>query len=181
MIGTVIFMLSFAVAAFADQFMWFVAAMIILTVGEMLIWRQFRPLPIPLRPKGGRDSIRASSTARRREADDRSPYRRIDGRYVQYADPLCRLDCFYIAAMVISSMYDRPLKKKEPVNHFSPLKKAYDACIVRFLFFRFQIKRAPVILRKPTCKKIEADNPDATSSVVTRTRLPTYTIQLIAI
>ncbi len=52
MIGTVIFMLSFAVAAFADQFMWFVAAMIILTVGEMLIWPAVPTIANSLAPKG---------------------------------------------------------------------------------------------------------------------------------
>jgi MFS family permease len=51
-IGTIIFMISFAVAASAEQFLWFVAAMTILTIGEMLIWPAVPTIADQLAPKG---------------------------------------------------------------------------------------------------------------------------------
>ncbi|WP_442595602.1 MDR family MFS transporter [Neobacillus sp. D3-1R] len=52
MIGTIIFVVSFAVAASAEQFMWFIAAMAILTVGEMLIWPAVPTIASQLAPEG---------------------------------------------------------------------------------------------------------------------------------
>lgn len=51
-IGTIIFMGSFAVAASAEKFMWFIAAMAILTIGEMLIWPAVPTIADQLAPKG---------------------------------------------------------------------------------------------------------------------------------
>jgi MFS family permease len=51
-IGTVIFVISFAVAASAEKFMWFIAAMAILTIGEMLIWPAVPTIADQLAPKG---------------------------------------------------------------------------------------------------------------------------------
>lgn len=117
MIGTVIFMLSFAVAAFADQFMWFVAAMIILTVGEMLIWPAVPTIANSLAPKGREGFYQGivNSTA----TGGRMIGPLIGGLMVDMFSMqilFVVLIAFYIAAMVISSMYDRPLKKKEPVT-----------------------------------------------------------------
>ncbi|WP_370296968.1 MDR family MFS transporter [Rossellomorea marisflavi] len=117
MIGTVIFMLSFTVAAFADQFMWFVAAMIILTVGEMLIWPAVPTIANSLAPKGREGFYQGivNSTA----TGGRMIGPLIGGLMVDMFSMqilFVVLIAFYIAAMVISSMYDRPLKKKEPVT-----------------------------------------------------------------
>lgn len=51
-IGMVIFMISYAVAAGAQQFAAFVAGMAILTVGEMLIWPAVPTIANDLAPKG---------------------------------------------------------------------------------------------------------------------------------
>jgi MFS family permease len=51
-IGTFIFIISFAVAATAEQFMWFIAAMTILTIGEMLIWPAVPTIADQLAPPG---------------------------------------------------------------------------------------------------------------------------------
>ncbi|MHC0038933.1 MDR family MFS transporter [Pseudoneobacillus sp. C159] len=52
LIGTFIFVVSFAVAASAEKFMWFIAAMAILTIGEMLIWPAVPTIADQLAPKG---------------------------------------------------------------------------------------------------------------------------------
>jgi MFS family permease len=52
MIGMVIFMVSYAVAAGAQQFTGFVAGMVILTIGEMLIWPAVPTIANDLAPKG---------------------------------------------------------------------------------------------------------------------------------
>jgi MFS family permease len=51
-IGMVIFMVSYAVAAGAQQFTGFVAGMVILTIGEMLIWPAVPTIANDLAPKG---------------------------------------------------------------------------------------------------------------------------------
>jgi MFS family permease len=51
-IGTIIFMLAFAVAASAEKFMWFIVSMTILTVGEMLIWPAVPTIADQLAPTG---------------------------------------------------------------------------------------------------------------------------------
>lgn len=51
-IGMVIFMISYAVAGGAHQFSGFVIAMVILTVGEMLIWPAVPTIANDLAPKG---------------------------------------------------------------------------------------------------------------------------------
>ncbi|KON91028.1 multidrug MFS transporter [Rossellomorea marisflavi] len=117
MIGTVIFMLSFAVAAFADQFMWFVAAMIILTVGEMLIWPAVPTIANSLAPKGREGFYQGivNSTA----TGGRMIGPLIGGLMVDMFSMqilFVILIAFYIVAMILSSIYDRPLKRKEPVT-----------------------------------------------------------------
>ncbi|MEW4219412.1 MDR family MFS transporter [Rossellomorea marisflavi] len=117
MIGTVIFMLSFAVAAFTDQFMGFVAAMIILTVGEMLIWPAVPTIANSLAPKGREGFYQGivNSTA----TGGRMIGPLIGGLMVDMFSMqilFVILIAFYIAAMILSSIYDRPLKRKEPVT-----------------------------------------------------------------
>lgn len=51
-IGMVIFILSFVVAAFASDFSGFLTAMLILTVGEMLVWPAVPTIASELSPKG---------------------------------------------------------------------------------------------------------------------------------
>lgn len=52
MTGMVIFILSFIVAAFSPNFPGFLAAMIILTIGEMLVWPAIPTVADQLAPKG---------------------------------------------------------------------------------------------------------------------------------
>ncbi|KIL47300.1 MFS transporter [Jeotgalibacillus alimentarius] len=51
-IGAVIFMVSFGVTAYAGSFQGFLAAMLILTIGEMLIWPAVPTIASRLAPKG---------------------------------------------------------------------------------------------------------------------------------
>lgn len=51
-IGTIIFVVSFVVAASAEKFIWFIAAMAILTIGEMLIWPAVPTIASKLSPEG---------------------------------------------------------------------------------------------------------------------------------
>ncbi|UQD53074.1 MFS transporter [Bacillus methanolicus] len=51
-VGMVIFILSFLVASSAEQFIMFSAAMIILTIGEMLVWPAVPTIADQLAPKG---------------------------------------------------------------------------------------------------------------------------------
>lgn len=51
-VGIIIFIISFAVAAGAQQFSAFLAAMVILTIGEMLIWPAIPTIANDLAPKG---------------------------------------------------------------------------------------------------------------------------------
>ena len=51
-VGMIIFMGSFAVAAFATNFSGFVTAMVVLTVGEMLVWPAVPTIASELSPKG---------------------------------------------------------------------------------------------------------------------------------
>jgi MFS family permease len=51
-IGNIIFIVSFAVAASAGKFLWFIAAMTILTIGEMLIWPAVPTIASQLAPEG---------------------------------------------------------------------------------------------------------------------------------
>ncbi|MUV39032.1 putative MFS-type transporter YttB [Lentibacillus sp. JNUCC-1] len=51
-IGTVIMMISFFVASFAEIFTMFAAAMVILTLGEMLVWPAIPSLANDLAPRG---------------------------------------------------------------------------------------------------------------------------------
>lgn len=51
-VGMVIFMVSYAVAASAQEFSGFIAGMVILTIGEMLIWPAVPTIANSLAPKG---------------------------------------------------------------------------------------------------------------------------------
>ncbi|HYK74471.1 MAG TPA: MFS transporter [Pseudoneobacillus sp.] len=51
-IGTIIFVISFVVAASAERFIWFIASMAILTIGEMLIWPAVPTIASNLAPQG---------------------------------------------------------------------------------------------------------------------------------
>ena len=51
-LGMVIFMGSFAIAAFASNFAGFLTAMLVLTIGEMLVWPAVPTIASELAPKG---------------------------------------------------------------------------------------------------------------------------------
>ncbi len=51
-VGTTIFLVSYVVAMFAEAFTFFAVAMVILTLGEMLVWPAIPTLANDLAPKG---------------------------------------------------------------------------------------------------------------------------------
>ena len=116
-IGIVIFMISFGVAAIADVFHMFAIAMIILTIGEMLIWPAVPTIANDLAPKGREGFYQGivNSTA-------------TGGRMIGPLLGGIVVDSFgisvlftgliglFAAAMIFTAIYDRSLKKKETVS-----------------------------------------------------------------
>ncbi|RIW35659.1 MFS transporter [Bacillus salacetis] len=116
-IGIVIFMISFGVAAVADAFQMFAIAMIILTIGEMLIWPAVPTIANSLAPKGREGFYQGivNSTA-------------TGGRMIGPLLGGIMVDVFGISvlftsliglfalAMIFTAVYDRSLRKKESVS-----------------------------------------------------------------
>lgn len=113
-IGTVIFMVSFAVTAYAGSFQGFLAAMIILTIGEMLIWPAVPTIASRLAPKGREGFYQGvvNSTA----TGGRMIGPLLGGIMVDLYG-MTPLFFLLIGLLVISIgitfIYDLPLKKKE--------------------------------------------------------------------
>lgn len=68
-IGFIIFIVSFSMLLTAKQFPMFLAAMVILTIGEMLVWPAVPTIANQLAPKGKEGFIKALSTVRRQAAE----------------------------------------------------------------------------------------------------------------
>lgn len=117
MIGTIIFMISFGVASIADQFQWFAIAMIILTIGEMLIWPAVPTIANSLAPKGREGFYQGIVNSTATGGRMIGPF--IGGVLVDVFSMqvlFMTLIAFFIVSLLITSQYDRPLKKKSAVT-----------------------------------------------------------------
>ncbi|HZG70356.1 MAG TPA: MFS transporter [Chondromyces sp.] len=117
--GILIFMVSYGVAAFAADFQGFLAAMIILTIGEMLVWPAVPAVANHLSPKGRegfyQGVVNSTATAGRMFGPV------MGGMVVDfYGMPalfLVLIGLLFLS-LVLTSLYDRSLKKAE-VPHVS--------------------------------------------------------------
>ncbi|WP_151697590.1 MDR family MFS transporter [Weizmannia acidilactici] len=124
MAGIAIFMVSFGVASIAEQFQGFVAAMAILTLGEMLVWPSVPAVAGELAPKGRegfyQGIVNSVATAGRMIgpviggllAD-------LYGMNVLFAV----LIVLYAVALMLTAAYNLPLKSKK-AEQSVPLRKS---------------------------------------------------------
>ncbi|WP_338750793.1 MFS transporter [Bacillus sp. FJAT-52991] len=113
--GIVIFMVSFGVTAFAQDFKGFMAAMVILTIGEMLVWPAVPTIANQLSPKGRegfyQGVVNSMATAGRM-------FGPVLGGVLVDTYGMTVLFMMLIAllslAFVLALLYDRPLKKELP-------------------------------------------------------------------
>jgi MFS family permease len=112
MLGTVIFMVSFGVASVSDTFEWFAMAMIILTIGEMLIWPAVPTIANSLAPKGREGFYQGIVNSTATGGRMIGPF--IGGLLVDVFSMqilFMTLIGFFIVSLILSSVYDRPLRK----------------------------------------------------------------------
>ncbi|BCB05340.1 MDR family MFS transporter [Bacillus sp. KH172YL63] len=117
MIGTLIFMISFGVASVADAFQGFALAMVILTIGEMLIWPAVPTIASSLAPKGREGFYQGIVNSTATGGRMIGPF--IGGVLVDAFSMqilFMTLIAFFAVSLWISSQYDRPLKKKGHVS-----------------------------------------------------------------
>jgi MFS family permease len=117
MIGTVIFMVSFGVASVSDKFEWFAISMIILTIGEMLIWPAVPTIANSLAPKGREGFYQGIVNSTATGGRMIGPF--IGGVLVDLFSMqvlFMTLIGFFIVSLTLASLYDRPLKKEAPVS-----------------------------------------------------------------
>ncbi|KHD85944.1 MDR family MFS transporter [Heyndrickxia ginsengihumi] len=114
LVGIVIFTISFICASFADRFSGFIAAMVILTIGEMLVWPAVPTIASQLAPSG-RDGfyqgvVNSVATAGRMIGP-------VVGGVLVDAFGMKMLFVVLIVLLMISfifaSLYNRPLQKSE--------------------------------------------------------------------
>ncbi|WP_409251721.1 MDR family MFS transporter [Bacillus sp. SCS-153A] len=116
-IGIVIFMIAFGVAAAADVFQMFAIAMIIMTIGEMLIWPAVPTIANDLAPKGREGFYQGivNSTA----TGGRMVGPLLGGILVDVfgiSTLFTSLIGLFAVAMLFTAIYDRSLKSKESVS-----------------------------------------------------------------
>lgn len=117
MIGTVIFMVSFGVASVSDNFEWFAISMIILTIGEMLIWPAVPTIANSLAPKGREGFYQGIVNSTATGGRMIGPF--IGGVLVDLFSMqvlFMTLIGFFIVSLTLATLYDRPLKKEAPVS-----------------------------------------------------------------
>jgi MFS family permease len=117
MIGTVIFMVSFGVASVSDNFEWFAISMIILTIGEMLIWPAVPTIANSLAPKGREGFYQGIVNSTATGGRMIGPF--IGGVLVDLFSMqvlFMTLIGFFIVSLALASLYDRPLKKEAAVS-----------------------------------------------------------------
>jgi MFS family permease len=117
MIGTVIFMGSFGVASVSDTFEWFAISMIILTIGEMLIWPAVPTIANTLAPKGREGFYQGIVNSTATGGRMIGPF--IGGVLVDLFSMqvlFMTLIGFFIVSLTLASLYDRPLKKEAAVS-----------------------------------------------------------------
>ncbi|MFJ8066138.1 MDR family MFS transporter [Psychrobacillus sp. NPDC096426] len=112
-IGIVIFMGSFVVVAFAENYAMFITAMVILTIGEMFVWPAVPTLANQLAPKGREGFYQGIVNSMATIGRMIGPF--IGGLLVEaYGTPMMILilTSLMIFAIVTSLLYDLPLKKR---------------------------------------------------------------------
>jgi MFS family permease len=117
MVGIIIFMVSFGVASVSDTFEWFAISMIILTIGEMLIWPAVPTIANTLAPKGREGFYQGIVNSTATGGRMIGPF--LGGVLVDLFSMqvlFMSLIGFFLAALVLASLYDRPLKKEAPVS-----------------------------------------------------------------
>ncbi|KIL46404.1 MDR family MFS transporter [Jeotgalibacillus campisalis] len=119
-IGILIFMVSFAVTAYAGSFQGFLAAMVILTIGEMLIWPAVPTIANQLAPKGREGFYQGIVNSTATGGRMIGPFM---GGVLVDAYGMQILFGFLIFLLVISIgltlVYDRFLKKEKQIVPFS--------------------------------------------------------------
>jgi MFS family permease len=118
--GMVIFIGSFAAAASAEQFSAFIAAMVILTIGEMLIWPAVPTIANQLAPKGREGFYQGivNSTA----TGGRMIGPLLGGILVDLygiSVLFAVLMVLYVFAIMTTLVYDRKLKESKELAHAS--------------------------------------------------------------
>ncbi|EDL65033.1 MDR family MFS transporter [Bacillus sp. SG-1] len=116
-IGIVIFMISFGVAAVSDVFQMFAIAMIIMTIGEMLIWPAVPTIANDLAPKGREgfyQGIVNSTATGGRMVGPLLGGIIVDGFGISVL--FTSLIGLFAVAIVFTAIYDRSLKRKESVS-----------------------------------------------------------------
>jgi MFS family permease len=119
-IGTVIFMISFGVASVAGNFQLFAVAMIIMTIGEMLVWPAVPTIANSLAPKGREGFYQGIVNSTATGGRMIGPF--IGGVLVDLFSIQALfgvLIVFFFISLILSSQYDRPLKKKKESIHVS--------------------------------------------------------------
>jgi MFS family permease len=112
-IGTVIFMISFGVASVAGNFQLFAVAMIIMTIGEMLVWPAVPTIANSLAPKGREGFYQGIVNSTATGGRMIGPF--IGGVLVDLFSIQALfgvLIVFFFISLILSSQYDRPLEKK---------------------------------------------------------------------
>ncbi|KMY55110.1 multidrug MFS transporter [Bacillus sp. FJAT-27231] len=115
-IGIIIFMGSFGITAFASDFKGFLAAMLILTVGEMFVWPAVPTVASQLSPKGRegfyQGIVNSTATAGRMFGPVFGGILvDVYGMSVLFVT----LMAFLLVSISLTMVYDRPLKKRKEV------------------------------------------------------------------
>lgn len=118
--GIVIFMISFGIAAYAADFKGFLAAMIILTIGEMFVWPTVPSIADSLAPKGKEGFFQGivNSTA----TGGRMIGPLLGGMLVDIYSMTVLFEfliILFVISIILSLFYDRPLKtevKKQSIS-----------------------------------------------------------------
>ncbi|MCP3741082.1 MDR family MFS transporter [Rossellomorea sp. BNER] len=117
LIGTFIFMISFVVAAKADAFQLFAIAMIIMTIGEMLIWPAVPTIANQLAPKGREGFYQGIVNSTATGGRMIGPF--LGGVLVDsFGMPTLfySLIGLFIISFFITIFYDRSLKEKKNIS-----------------------------------------------------------------
>ena len=116
-VGLVIFMISFIVVAFAEDYTMFVTAMVILTFGEMFVWPAVPTIASQLAPKGREGFYQGIVNSMATVGRMIGPL--IGGVLVEaHGTPIMILilASLIFISIITSLLYDIPLKKEAALN-----------------------------------------------------------------
>ncbi len=123
-IGTTIFISSFVVASISNHFQGFAIAMIILTMGEMLVWPAVPTIANSLAPKGREGFYQGIVNSTATGGRMIGPF--IGGVLVDVFSMqllFIVLILLFLVSIAFTSQYDRPLKKKNSLSFTSAAGK----------------------------------------------------------